>query len=77
MSVFFKDEEGSIFHTYSAYGRSGEELVGANIFLDLTPMGRNENGPDQDQQDWPRLHDMYIDGPMASSCCHAEKEGNL
>ncbi|HEX9511555.1 MAG TPA: thioredoxin family protein [Puia sp.] len=75
MSAFFRDEDGSIFHTYSVYGRGGEELVGANMLLDLTPLGRNENGPDQDLRNWPRLHDQYLEGSIASSCCSMGKGG--
>jgi len=44
-SVFFKDPDGSIFHTYSSYGRGTEDVIGAYMYLDLTPNGRNENGP--------------------------------
>jgi predicted dithiol-disulfide oxidoreductase (DUF899 family) len=36
-SVFYKDEHGEIFHTYSFYERGGEELLGAYHFIDLTP----------------------------------------
>jgi predicted dithiol-disulfide oxidoreductase (DUF899 family) len=75
VSVFYKDEEGEIFHTYSTYSRGADDLLGAYMFLDLTPLGRNETGPNGDQQDWVRLHDMYIEGPIASSCCHEEKGG--
>jgi predicted dithiol-disulfide oxidoreductase (DUF899 family) len=28
MSSFFKDESGQVFHTYSNYGRGGEDLIG-------------------------------------------------
>ena len=45
MSVFFKDESGNVFHTYSAYARGDERGLGAYMFLDLTPKGRNETGP--------------------------------
>jgi len=38
-SVFFKDESGNIFHTYSSYARGGENLLGTYNFLDLTPKG--------------------------------------
>ena len=54
-SVFIKDEDGSIYHTYSGYGRSGEEVLSAYMLLDITPKGRNENGP----MDWVRRHDDY------------------
>jgi predicted dithiol-disulfide oxidoreductase (DUF899 family) len=58
-SVFAKDEAGQVFHTYSAYGRGDELLIGAYNYLDLTPKGRNENGPNFDLTDWVRHHDRY------------------
>jgi predicted dithiol-disulfide oxidoreductase (DUF899 family) len=69
VSVFYMDESGDIFHTYSAFGRGDEELVGAYMFLDLTPKGRNESGPNNDMRDWVRHHDKYVDSPKAASCC--------
>jgi predicted dithiol-disulfide oxidoreductase (DUF899 family) len=44
-SVFFKDDGGQIFHTYSTFGRGGEEFLGIYRFLDVMPKGRDENGP--------------------------------
>jgi predicted dithiol-disulfide oxidoreductase (DUF899 family) len=57
LSVFYKDENGDVFHTYSTYARGLDSLVGAYNFLDLTPKGRNEN-PDA-TMDWVRRHDEY------------------
>jgi predicted dithiol-disulfide oxidoreductase (DUF899 family) len=75
MSVFYKDEDGDIFQTYSAYGRGGEELVNTYMHLDLTPMGRNETGPYHDLRDWAcLLQNMYLEGPIGSSCCGIGKE---
>ena len=54
-SVFYKDENGNVFHTYSCYGSGGDLLVGANNFFDLTPKGRNGSS----QADWVRHHDKY------------------
>lgn len=54
-SVFYKDADGAIYHTYSDYGRGGEEILGAYMLLDVTPNGRNESGP----MDWVRRHDEY------------------
>jgi predicted dithiol-disulfide oxidoreductase (DUF899 family) len=59
MSVFFKDENGAVFHTYSAYGRGDERSLGAYMFLDITPKGRNETGPNGNLTDWVRRHDQY------------------
>jgi len=59
MSVFFKNENGSVFHTYSAYARGDERGLGAYMFLDLTPKGRNETGPNYNLTDWVKRHDEY------------------
>jgi predicted dithiol-disulfide oxidoreductase (DUF899 family) len=61
-SVFYKDDNGEIFHTYSAYARGGESFLGTYAFLDITPKGRNETGPNQNLTDWVRHHDRYDDG---------------
>lgn len=58
-SVFFKDESGQIFHTYSTFGRGGEQFLGIYRFLDVTPRGRAEHGPNHSLTDWARPHDMY------------------
>jgi predicted dithiol-disulfide oxidoreductase (DUF899 family) len=69
-SVFYKDETGSIFHTYSAYGRGDELLVGTYNYLDLTPKGRDETGPAGDLSDWVKHHDRYETSPRhAGGCC--------
>lgn len=66
-SVFAKDAAGDVFHTYSTYARGDELLVGAYNFLDLTPKGRNENGPNHDLTDWVRHHDRYGHGGSVDS----------
>ncbi|MEP5764026.1 MAG: DUF899 domain-containing protein [Halieaceae bacterium] len=43
-SVFSRDEQGSIYHTYSTYGRGVDAMNAAYAFLDLTPRGRDEAG---------------------------------
>ena len=40
VSVFYKDEDGQIYHTYSAYNRGIEELNGAFGYFDMLPKGR-------------------------------------
>jgi predicted dithiol-disulfide oxidoreductase (DUF899 family) len=67
-SVFYKNEAGEIFHTYSAYGRGGEEVLGIYGILDAMPKGRNETGPYHSLADWARPRDMYGKG--------GEVEGN-
>src|SRR5215470_6426117 len=61
-TVFFKDDSGQIFHTHSTYGRGDEEFLGAYRFLDVTPKGRDENGPYRTLGDWVRLRNMYGKG---------------
>ena len=61
-TVFFKDDAGQIFHTYSTFGRGGEQFLGAYNFLDVTPRGRNENGPHHTMGDWVRPWNMYGKG---------------
>jgi hypothetical protein len=55
---FSKDEDGAIFHTYSRYARTNEDLLTAYQLLDLVPKGRDEAG-----LEWPmqcvRRHDEY------------------
>src|SRR5438045_6241379 len=57
LSVFYKDEDGDIFHTYSTYARGLDQLVGTYNFLDLTPKGRDED-PESTMR-WVRRHDQY------------------
>ncbi len=56
LSVFAKDDQGRVFHTYSTYRRGVDLLIGAHNLLDLTPKGRNETGV----MDWVRHHDRYV-----------------
>ena len=72
MSVFYKDEAGDIFHTYSSYARGGEELLTTYMVLDRTPKGRNETGPHHNLMDWVRRHDEYDDVKSASACHGAQ-----
>jgi predicted dithiol-disulfide oxidoreductase (DUF899 family) len=75
-SVFYKDANGDIFHTYSTYARGLDILLGAYNFLDMVPKGRNEEGMKPHAMAWVRHHDRYahaLEGKAASSCC-AESE---
>ncbi len=58
-SIFYRNEHGEIFHTYSTFGRGAEYLLGTYVLLDMTPKGRNERGPNFDLTDWVRHHDRY------------------
>ncbi len=68
MSAFIKDN-GPIFHTYSAYARGLDILLGAYNFLDMAPKGRDEDGLPWSMA-WVRRHDEY--DSAAKSCCCAE-----
>jgi len=57
-SVFFKDTDGAIFHTYSAYSRGLDMLNVAYHYMDLVPKGRDEDGQGQF---WVRRRDDYPD----------------
>jgi predicted dithiol-disulfide oxidoreductase (DUF899 family) len=63
VSAFYKDKNGDVFHTYSAYARGIEMLNTTYHFLDLTAKGRDEN-PDS-TQDWVTYKDQY----KSSQCC--------
>jgi predicted dithiol-disulfide oxidoreductase (DUF899 family) len=67
LSVFVKDDEGRVYHTYSSYARGNEEVAGAFVYLDMTPKGRNET----EIMDWVKRHDEY-DAEPAAACCHAK-----
>lgn len=54
-----------LFHTYSSYARGNEEVIGAFVYLDITPKGRNE----RESMDWVRRHHEY-DASPADTACH-------
>jgi predicted dithiol-disulfide oxidoreductase (DUF899 family) len=60
ISVFHKDADGNVFHTYSCYSRGVDMLNGAYHYLDLAPKGRDEAGQ-ANAQFWVRRHDEYKD----------------
>jgi predicted dithiol-disulfide oxidoreductase (DUF899 family) len=57
-SVFYKDADGTIFHTYSAYARGLDILIGTYNYLDLVPKGRDEAALPWTMA-WVRHHDRY------------------
>ena len=71
-SVFYKDKTGDIFHTYSAYARGLDILVGTYNFLDLTPKGRDEAGLKHTMA-WVRHHDKYVDEELVDLVLSASK----
>ncbi|WP_298370423.1 thioredoxin family protein [uncultured Bradyrhizobium sp.] len=70
ISVFFRDEKGSVFHTYSTFARGLDMMNAAYHYLDLTPLGRHEEGLPY-PMDWVRLRDQYQPAPVQASCCHS------
>jgi predicted dithiol-disulfide oxidoreductase (DUF899 family) len=56
VSVFYRDSDGAVYHTYSCYARGLDMLNGAYHYLDLAPKGRDEGGQNMT---WVRLHDSY------------------
>jgi predicted dithiol-disulfide oxidoreductase (DUF899 family) len=55
-SIFYKDDAGTVFHTYSCYDRGNDKLNLHYHYLDLVPKGRDEGsrGPY-----WVRRRDEY------------------
>jgi predicted dithiol-disulfide oxidoreductase (DUF899 family) len=55
-SIFYKNERGEVFHTYSCYDRGNDKLNIHYHYLDLVPKGRDEGdrGPY-----WVRRRDEY------------------
>jgi len=49
----FVNEDGVVYHTYSAYARGVDGIWGMYQWLDRAPRGRNETGV------WRRRHDEY------------------
>jgi predicted dithiol-disulfide oxidoreductase (DUF899 family) len=73
LSVFYKDDAGDVFHTYSTYRRGVEAMMGTYHLLDLTPKGRDERDVDY-KMEWVRHHDRYepesrAKASPAASCC--------
>ena len=77
ISVFVQDDAGSVFHTYSTFGRGVEAMMGTYRLIDLTPKGRDERDV-PNKMEWVRHHDRYDATPAVkpqatagSACCHA------
>ena len=70
ISVFYKNDAGEIFHTYSTFGRGVEVMMGAYYMMDLVPKGRDERDVPH-KMEWVRHHDRYEPEPAKAggSCC--------
>jgi predicted dithiol-disulfide oxidoreductase (DUF899 family) len=64
ISVFYKDDKGNLFHTYSAYARGTETTINTYNYLDYVPKGRDEDALPFTMS-WLRHHDRYADGYLA------------
>ena len=65
LSAFYR-ADGGIFHTYSAYARGLDSLVGTYNFLDVAPKGRDEDNLPWSMA-WVRRHDEYDHAPKSKA----------
>ena len=84
-SIFYKEQDGRLFHTYSTFGRGDENHITTYMMLDISPKGRNE-GERSNLTSWVRHHDKYNAGGYVNeqgryvpektndSCCHKEEQ---
>jgi predicted dithiol-disulfide oxidoreductase (DUF899 family) len=76
ISVFYQDDAGEVFHTYSRFGRGVEVMMHTYPLLELTPKGRDEDALDYPMA-WVRHHDRYEPAAavkaasIAAACCEA------
>ena len=63
LSVFYRDGDGAIYHTYSTYARGLDMVNGAYHLLDLVPKGRDEAGLSYSME-WLQRHDTYDPPPV-------------
>ena len=61
LSVFYKDDNGDLFHTYSTYARGLDPLNATYQMLDLVPRGRDESDLPYGMA-WVNHHDKYSSG---------------
>lgn len=58
-SVFAKDDTGTVYHTYSAYGRGLDATNATYAYMDLTPNARDGEPSAGNPMGWLRYHDDY------------------
>ena len=58
ISVFFKADDGQIYHTYNTFARGLENFIHTYDFLDIVPKGRDEEKL-HEPMDWVRRHPDY------------------
>ncbi len=57
-SAFVRDDDGTVYHTYSTYSRGLDVLNNAYAYMDMAPYGRDEV-PEGHKMSWVRHHDSY------------------
>ncbi|MCL7456322.1 DUF899 domain-containing protein [Micromonospora echinofusca] len=67
ISAFLRADDGGVLYAYSTHGRGSDVLNNTYNYLDLTPLGRQEEGM-ADTMGWIRHHDSYGDATAGS--CH-------
>jgi predicted dithiol-disulfide oxidoreductase (DUF899 family) len=73
LSFFAKDSSGTVYHTFSAFGRGLESLLGTYAILDRAPKGRDEESLPAPMS-WVRHHDKYEPTATgAETCCHKKE----
>jgi predicted dithiol-disulfide oxidoreductase (DUF899 family) len=65
VSVFARDGDGQVFHTYSTYARGLDALLGAHAYFDITPNGRKLI----DAPGGLKRHDEYDGGRASRAHC--------
>lgn len=76
LSVFLRVGD-AVCHTYSTYQRGLDPLLASYQYLDLTPLGRQEDWEDSPPgwpqsgagHSWLRHHDRYDESCKNSACC--------
>jgi predicted dithiol-disulfide oxidoreductase (DUF899 family) len=68
LSAFSKSGAGTVYHTYSTYGRGLEGILAVYTLLDVAPRGRDEDGL-QHPMAWVKHHDRYEPAKPAGACC--------
>ena len=77
-NVFYRDDDGRIFRTYFIDNRGDEQMGGTWNYLDITPLGRQENWedspkgyPQTEPYSWWNWHDSYehVEKALRRSCC--------
>ncbi|MFT4519498.1 MAG: putative dithiol-disulfide oxidoreductase (DUF899 family) [Halioglobus sp.] len=58
LSIFYRDEAGDIYYTYSCYARGQDMLNGSYHHMDLIPKGRDEAGLPHTMA-WLKRRDQY------------------